>query len=131
MPVKIIIALTLSFVLTYLFLLFSGNTYITPYIFKPAQKVTPQAFVDYLFVRVFYAVLATVISMLVKEFYPAFAIEFTIVAWLFCLYILDYWLFYNDPMSKIYGIPFSYSLIMGVILITLTVEIVIKWYSLK
>lgn len=131
MIVKIILILTVCFIASYAFLLFRSDVYITPYIFKPTQKVTPQAFVDYLFSRVMYAGIAFCVSLLVSKYLPEYSIEFVIVGWLFALYILDYWLFYNDPLTKPFGIPFSYSLLMGAILIVLTVEIIIKWYSLK
>lgn len=131
MIVKLILIITACFIASYAFLLFRSDIYITPYIFKPAQKVTPQAFVDYLFSRVMYAGIAFCVSALVSRYLPEYSTEFIIVGWLFSLYILDYCLFYNDPLTKLFGIPFSYSLIMGAMLIVLTVEIIIKWYSLK
>lgn len=131
MIVKIILIVTACFIASYAFLLFRNDIYIKPYIFKPLQKVTPQVFVDYLFSRVLYFGAALCISWLVSHYLPVYSLEFKIVSGLFFLYILDYWLFYNDPLTKPFGIPFSYSLVMGGILIILTVEIIIKWYSLK
>lgn len=131
MIVKIALILTSCFLASYSFLLFRSDIYIKPYIFKQSIQVTPQVFVDYLFSRVLYAGTALCIALLVSKYLPAYSLEFDIIAGLFALYILDYWLFYNDPLTKPFGIPFSYTLVMGVILIILTVEIIIKWYSLK
>jgi hypothetical protein len=131
MPVKIILIFLFCLLGMNAYLLFDTTNYVTPFIFKPAQKITKAAFVDYLFVRVFYALMALGFSMVMDKYYPAFSVEFNILVGLFALYIVDYWLFYNDPLTKVYGIPFSYSLIMGVILIVLAVEIIVKWYSLR
>jgi hypothetical protein len=127
MPVKIILIFLFCFLGMNAYLLFD-ETYITPYIFKRSQKISAAAFADYLFVRVFYAIIAIGFSMVIDKFFPAFSWEFNVVWALFALYIVDYWLFYNDPLTKLYGIPFSYTLVMGIVLIVLTAEVIIKWH---
>lgn len=117
-----------------MWLLFQSGQYVTPYPFN-SQRITSQAYVDYLMTRVFYAITVLAIKILVDTSAPEYSKEMTFVLWFFVLYILDYMLFYNQPVARIrlwgLDIPVSYSLFMGVGLIVVSLESVIKWSFYK
>jgi len=131
MPIKILFIILFGFAGTYFYLLFDGVKYITPYVFQQQQKVTAQAFVDYLMTRFFYLLVMIGFTFFVDSFFPIFKHEFRFIVLLFGIYILDYWLFYHNPVAKIAGIPISYPLVMGLTIFVIFIESIIKWYSLK
>jgi hypothetical protein len=72
------------------------------------QKISFQSWVDY---AAKYIAIAILLSQL-REYVPQYRRQLTVILHLFTFYILDYFVFYNNPFAYIGNIPVSYTLFM-------------------
>lgn len=125
---KNIILITAGYLLSYLWLIMPEGKYFNdPFPFFKF-KIPIQNYFDYLGTRLMYVIFAVVLNNVMRNQFS------TITLVLFILFAIDFILLYNQPVGWLQGgkflrvkpehgffIPISYSLLMGICLVILTV----------
>lgn len=113
---KILTWLTISFILVWAYLLFPESK-VTHRCFPfDWQKLTYQAYFDYLFTRISILIIIGVIVANVPKHR-----EYLFSFWLLWLgYLIDYCLFYNQPYGFWHSVPLCYGLFAGIGMLSLT-----------
>lgn len=105
----------IGYVITWLYLLFpESSTLYRCYPFNK-QEITKQAYIEYASWRVFMCILFYQLWILSIKYAPVHAHAFKIIFYLWIGFFIDYILFYNQPVTKLKGLPISYALIMGLV----------------
>lgn len=121
--------ITIAFILTYIWMLLPQGRIVHPFPFYKSQAISLQAYVDYLMARVF----TLVLLMVINHYYDQ-SKDMRIVVYLFLGYVIDYLLRYNTPIAYYsfqlhtitetqpegWYIPFSFFLLIGLVLIVIT-----------
>jgi hypothetical protein len=88
------------------------------------QKISFQSWVDYAAIRVAICIAFNIIwSLAPAKYYTVMEIFF----WLAVGYLIDYFVFYNNPVARVGPIPISYTLFMLSLGGWLVIKALIKW----
>lgn len=113
---RILIPMTIAFILPWAYLLLPYSEVIHQMFPFDDQKITYQAYFDYLFTRISILIIMSIVVILCSKYR-----EYLFTFWLLWIgYIIDYLLFYNQPYGWWHSVPLCYGLYAGLGMIFIT-----------
>jgi hypothetical protein len=120
--IKILVLLTLAFILTYAWTWVPASKVRYSYFPFSHQLLSRQAFYDYAFWRVTVLIFLSLMCFIL----PLIREYLTIFWFLWLGYLCDYLLCYNEPFAHFLGVPLSYSLFCGLTMIFIALYNILK-----